>query len=108
MDQADAEMAQRRDDLELDGALGEVIEALLGGVAQQVARGCGQLRGSDIPSGKVRGADIGELALADQLFHRLPDLLPRRRTVDVDLVEIDVVRLQPFRARLAGATDGIK
>ena len=41
-------------------------------------------------------ADVEHLALRDQRLHRLPDLVPRRRPVDVvHLVEVDVVGLQP-------------
>jgi hypothetical protein len=52
---------------------------------------------------KLLPADVEHLAFADELFHRLPDLLPRRRPVDVvHLVEVDVVGLQPAQAVLAG------
>ena len=36
-----------------------------------------------VPGGEVAAADVADLALADQLLHRLPDLLPRRGPVDV-------------------------
>ena len=55
-----------------------------------------------VPGGEVAAADVADLALADQLLHRLPDLLPRRGPVDVvHLVQVDVVGPQPSQARLA-------
>src|SRR5690606_17232446 len=60
----------------------------------------------DMPSGEVAAADVDHLARLYELLHRLPDLLPGRVPVDVvHLVEVDVIRLQPAQAFVAGALD---
>jgi hypothetical protein len=105
-DQAEAVVAKGGDDLELDRAVGQVVEALLADQAHEVLLACELLGGRDVPAGEVAAADVEHLALADELFHRLPDLFPRRRPVDVvHLVEVDVVGLQPAQAVLAGLAD---
>jgi hypothetical protein len=59
-----------------------------------VARRGDTLRGGDVPAGKIAAADIGHLAFANELLHRLPDLVPRRAPINVvHLVEIDMIRL---------------
>ena len=94
------------DQLQLHGSHGEVVQALLGGQAHEVPCRGGALGEGHIPAGEVAAADVADLALADQLLHRLPDLLPRRGAVDVvHLVQVDVIGLQPPQARLAGASD---
>jgi hypothetical protein len=99
-------MAQGGDDFELDGAGGEVVEALLADRAEEVPLAGELLGGRDVPGGEVAAADVEHFAFADELFHGLPDLLPRRRPVDVvHLVEVDVVGLQPAQAVLAGLVD---
>lgn len=99
-------VAQGGDDFEFDGAGGEVVQALLGGQTQEVAGACLALRGRDLPAGEVAAAHIGDLALADQLFRRLPDLLPRSRPVDVvHLVQVDGVGPQAAQAGLGGPAD---
>lgn len=51
-------------------------------------------------------AHLGDLALANQLLHRLPDFLPGYGPVDVvHLVKIDVVGLQALEAGFAGSAD---
>ena len=105
-DQADAEAAQRGDHLQLHGPHGEVVQALLRRQAHEVACRGGALGEGHVPGGEVAAADVADLALADQLLHRLPDLLPRRRPVDVvHLIQVDVIGLQPPQARLAGPPD---
>jgi hypothetical protein len=99
-------VAQGGDDLELDGAGGQVVEALLADQAHEVPL-AGELLGRcDVPAGEVAAADVEHLAFADELFHRLPHLLPRRRPVDVvHLVEVEVIGLQPAQAVLTGLAD---
>src|SRR5207253_8168517 len=76
-DQADSEGAQCRDQLHLDGARSEVVQALLRGQTQEVARRGGALSKGHVPGGEIAAADVADLAVADQLLHRLPDLFPR-------------------------------
>ena len=93
-DQADAQAPQSRHQLHLDTPLGQVVEALLGGEPEEVPGIGGRLGQGDVPGGEVAAAHVGHLALADQLFHGLPDLFPRCRSVDmVHLVQVDVVCL---------------
>jgi hypothetical protein len=62
----------------------------------------------NVPAGDIAAADVRHFALANQLLHRLPDLVPRRAPIDVvHLVEIDVVGLQPPKAGLARSADVI-
>src|SRR5215217_4038345 len=105
-DKADSEGAQRGNELQLHRSYAEVVKALLGGQAQEVpCRRCGLSEGR-VPRSEVAAADVCDLALAHQLLHRLPYLLPRRLPVDVvHLVEVDVVGLQSAQARLARAPD---
>jgi hypothetical protein len=92
--------------LELHGSHGEVVQALLGGQAHEVPCRGGALGQGHVPGGEVAAADVADLALADQLLHRLPDLLPRRGPVNVvHLIQVDVIGLQPPQARLAGAAN---
>src|SRR5215211_1007791 len=105
-DQTDGKAAKRGDQLQLHGSLGEVVQALLGCQTHEVACRGGALGEGHVPAGEVPAADVADLALADQLLHRLPDLRPRRGPVDVvHLVQVDVIGLQPPHARLAGAAN---
>ncbi len=105
-DQAEAVVLGGRDDLQLDGALQQVVDRLLAGETEEVAGLRALLRLGDVPAGEVAGADVDDLALGDQHLHRLPDLLPGSRPVDVvHLVEVDVVGLQPPQAGIDGAPD---
>ena len=67
-------------------------------------RGPGRVR--DLPPVEVRAADVAHLALVDQLGQRSERLRDRRHVVGpVQLVEVDVVGLQPAQARLHRAAD---
>ena len=58
--------------------------------------------------GEVAAAHVEDLALLHQLFHRLPDLFPRRGPFNVvHLVEIDMIGLQTAQAVFAGFADVI-
>ena len=60
----------------------------------------------DVPAGKVRRSGVKDLSLRAKDFVGFPDLVPRRRSVDVvHLVDVDVVGLQPAQRCLAGALD---
>src|SRR5438067_4515817 len=60
----------------------------------------------DVPTREVAAAHVDDLAFAHQLLHRLPDLFPRRGTVDVvHLVEVDVVGVEAAQAGFAGVPD---
>ena len=64
------------------------------------------LRLGDVPAGKVGRADVEHLALLDEHFHRLPDLLPGCQAVDVvHLVQVNVVGLQALERPFAGLAD---
>jgi len=64
------------------------------------------IRLHDVPAGEVAAPDVEHLALAHQLLHRLPDLLPRCAAVDMmHLVEVDMVGLEAPQALLAGTAD---
>ncbi len=79
---------------------------LLAHQAQEVAPLRRLLRLRDVPAREVRRAAVEDLALVPQDLHRLPDLVPRRRPVDVvHLVEVDVVGLQPLEAGVARPAD---
>src|SRR5438105_2083222 len=59
-----------------------------------------------VPGGEIAAADVADLAVADQLLHRLPDLFPRRGSIDmVHLVQVNVIGLQPPQARLTRPAD---
>jgi hypothetical protein len=61
---------------------------------------------SQLPSGKVAGAHVENLPFADQLFHRLPDFVPRRLAVHVmHLVQVDAVGLEAPETRFTGPFD---
>ncbi|VGC13759.1 Uncharacterised protein [Klebsiella quasipneumoniae] len=99
-------MTQRRNDLQLNCALGQIVQALFRGQPQQVARVSLALCRGNIPASKVTTAHVADFTLTDELFHRLPDLLPGRVPIDmVHLIEIDMVRFQPFQAGLTGPAD---
>ena len=58
----------------------------------------------DVPSGEIAATGMGNLALADQRLHRVPDLLPGTRPVHmVHLVAIDVIGPEPFRPAAGAA-----
>jgi hypothetical protein len=97
---------QRGDDLQLDGAGGEVVDALLRHQAHEVAGGGDALCSGDVPAGEVAAAEVDHVAGSNKLLHRLPDLLPRRASVDVvHLVQVDVVGLQSTQTVLARRAD---
>ncbi|MNS88881.1 hypothetical protein D3C72_1228730 [compost metagenome] len=103
---AEAILARRRQHLELDRTLGQVVEALLRDQAQEVPAP-GLLVGlGDVPAREVRAAHVEHLALFDELLHGLPDFFPGRLAPDVvHLVEVDVVEPHALQAALAGALD---
>jgi hypothetical protein len=60
-------------------------------------------------AGEVATAEVDHLAGSNKLLHRLPDLLPRRASVDVvHLVQVDVVGPQSTQAVLAGLADVVR
>ena len=105
-DDAEAVGLRRRQHLELDSALDQVVDRLLAHQAHPAASASRLLTLRDVPAGEVRGSDVEDLALLAQDVHRLPDLVPRRRAVDVvHLVDVDGVGPEPGQARVARATD---
>jgi len=84
----------------------QVVDGLLADESGEVPAARLRLRGGDVPTGEVAAARVEDLALRDGGLHRLPDLVPRRVPVDVvELVDVDVVGLQPLQARVERATD---
>ena len=96
----------RRNDLELDRAIEKIVETLLRDEPEEVPGLRRLLRLREVEASEVRGADVEHLPVADENLHRLPDLFPRRLSVDVvHLVEIDVIGLQPLERAFAGLPD---
>ena len=94
-------MLRGRDDLQLDVADEQVVERLLADQAHQVSPGSCGLSVGDVPAGEVATPGVKDLARLHRHLDRLPDLLPRCVPIDVvELVEIDVVGLQPAQARI--------
>src|SRR5689334_13439376 len=108
-DDAEPERAARGEHLELHRPRREVVEALLGDEPEEVARRGRGLRARDVPAREVAAADVHDLALRDELLHRLPDLVPGRVPVDVvHLVEIDAIGAQAAEALVARAPDVVR
>src|SRR5262249_11137662 len=98
--------AARGDDLQLDGAGAQIVEALLGDDAEEVPGGRRTRGLRDLPASEVAAPDVEDLSGGDELLHRLPQLFPGRGTVDmVHLVEIDAVGPEAFQALVAGTAD---
>src|SRR5262249_49946230 len=92
---ADAVLPARGQDLELDGAGVQVVEALLADKPEKMPRLRRLARARDVPAREVAASDVEHLALLDEELHRLPDLVPRRIAVDVvHLVKVDAIGLQ--------------
>src|SRR4051794_8424132 len=105
-DDTESVVLRCRQHLELDLATGEVVERLLADEAHEVALSCCLLRSGEMPAGEVAATDVEDLPLRPQRLHRLPDLVPRRRAVDVvHLVKVDVVGLQPTQGPVATVAD---
>src|SRR5688572_1786404 len=99
-------MLRGRNDLELDVADEQVVERLLADQAHEISPGSGGLSVGDVPAGEVATAGVEELAGLHRDLDRLPDLLPRRVPIDVvELVEIDVVGLQPAQTCIERSAD---
>lgn len=92
--------------LALDVADDEVVDRLLANEAGVVALLGSGLRLGDVPPGEVAASGVQDLALLYCDLHRLPDLVPGGGAVDVvELVEVDVIRLQALEARVERAAD---
>ncbi len=64
------------------------------------------VRLNDMPAGEIAAADVKNLALLNEDFHRLPDFIPRRFARDVvHLIEIDVIGFHSPQAVVAGAAN---
>src|SRR4051794_33116779 len=105
-DDTEAVVLRCRQHLELDRALRQVVERLLADEAEEVALPRRLLCCSKVPPGEVAAADVQDLALRPQRFHRFPDLVPRSVPIDVmHLVEVDVVGLQPLERTVTRKAD---
>ena len=95
-----------RDDLQFHVAGQQVVDGLFADQPVVVAAAGGLLGLGDVPAGEVAAARVQDLALLDGDLDRLPDLIPGRVPVHVmELVEIDVVRLQPLQAGIQRPAD---
>src|SRR4029079_5750735 len=103
-DETEAVLLARGEHLELDRSIDQVVEALLRDEPEEVPRARPLRRLRDVPAREGRRADVEHLPLADERLHRLPDLVPGRRAIDVvHLVEVDRVRLHALEGLLARA-----
>ena len=95
-------MLAGRNDFKLDHAVVEMVDALLTRQPVETPSPGFLAGGGDVPAGKIAGPGIHDFALLGQDVVALPDLGPRTGTVYVmHLIEIDMIRLQPFEAALA-------
>ena len=105
-DHAHPVVLARREHLELDRPLGEVVDALLGHEPEEMTSLRGLVRLRDIPAGEVAPTDVDDLALLHERLERLPDLVPRRLSVDVvHLVHVDDGRSAARRRLSSGVAD---
>src|SRR5262249_12876438 len=72
-----------RQDLELDGAGVQVVQALFRDQPQRTPPGRGFVGLDDVPAREVAAPHVDHLALGNQQLHGLPDLVPGGITVDV-------------------------
>jgi hypothetical protein len=95
-----------RQDVELDVAGEQRVGRLLGAEALEVALARRPLRFDDLRARVRRGADIADLALADEVGERAERLLEVDAGLGaVDLVEVDPVGAQPAQRVLDRAVD---
>ena len=101
-------MAAGRNDFEFELTAGEVVAALLADEPEKSAQTRLALHRGDAPAREVAASDVEDLSLLDEHVHRLPDFVERRLAVEMmHLIEVDVVRLESPKARLAGFADVI-
>ena len=101
-------MTTGRNDLEFELTAGEVVAALFAHEPEKSAQTRFALHRGDPPAWEVAASHVENFALLDQHVHRLPDLFEGRLAVEVvHLIEVDVIRLESPKARLAGFTDVI-
>src|SRR6056297_2758799 len=104
--QPHAVVAAGGDDLQLEHAVLEVVDALLAHQSRAAAPRRFLAGGGDVPAGKIARAGVDDLALLHQDVEALPDLAPRAVAIDmVHLVKVDVVGLQACQAGLAVLAD---
>jgi len=78
------------------------VVRLMRHVARPTMRVGNRQRLHQMPAGEVRASDMGHLAGAHQIVHRVQPFVDRRQGVErVQLPEIDRVRPQAMKARLA-------
>jgi hypothetical protein len=103
---ADAVVGARGQHFQFGDAFEQVVDGLLADEPGAAATGGGLLTGGDVPRRMVGGPHVDDFALGLEDVHRLPDLLPRDRTVDVvHLVDVDVVGAEAAQRRLARLPD---
>ena len=105
-DDAQSVLLRRGNDFQLDGAGEQVVDGLFADQTGVVAPGGGGLRLGDVPAGEVAAARVQDLALLDGHLDGLPDLIPRGVPVNVvELVDVDVVRLEALEAGIQCPAD---
>ncbi len=98
---ADTKGATRWQNLQLNRTRRQVVQALLRDKPQEMSLLGHAVRVGDVPAREVAAADIQNFAFTHKLFHRLPDLIPGRVTINVvHLVQIDMVGFEPAQAIL--------
>ena len=104
--QAQPFAGQHRHDLAFQVAPGHRVVGLQRFEARQAQPLGDAQRLDDLPGRPVGDADVAHVALAHQLVERAHGLLDRRGRVEaVDLVQVDVLELQPLQAGLDAVED---
>src|SRR5208283_811093 len=101
-----SELAACGDEFAFDAAVEQVVLVLRGDVRGKSAAARYPERIDGLPRGEVTASDIAHLAGADEIVQRLERFLLRRlRVRRVNLIQIDIVSAQPFKARLGRRDD---
>src|SRR6187551_3573023 len=99
-------MLSGRNHLELYVTDEQVVERLFADQSHEVSPSSSGLRLGDMPAGEIAAAGVEDFASLHRQLDRLPDLLPRCVPIDVvELIEIDVVGLQPAQTRIECSAD---
>jgi acyl-CoA thioesterase len=107
-DDADAGLQAQRQHLALFFAVQQVVLRLHGDEALAAGALGGVLHGKEAPRGHGRGAEVADLAGADEAVERVHGFGDGHIGVEaVDLQQVDVVRAEPPQAVVGGLEDGL-